>query len=141
MIYIPPPLPVGVLMSPPTVAIDFDGTLYAFGPLLDEPPPLPDAVAAVRALAAAGYRIVILTSRLSTHWVKAVARYRWHAFEQGQHDHIAAMLVRDGIPFDAITAEKIPADFYIDDRAIPFTNNWSEIAAAILAVGVREVAA
>jgi hypothetical protein len=38
------------------------------------------------------------------------------------------LLNRDGIPYDDITGDKLPAERYIDDRAITFDDNWQAIA-------------
>lgn len=102
--------------------IDFDNTLYGWGPILAEPDPLPGAADALRRLAAAGIRIVIFTSRLSPTWL---AESGYTAGDQ--RGHIERMLRRDGIPHDLITAEKIPAEWYIDDRAIRFDGDWPPI--------------
>lgn len=98
------------------VCIDFDGTLYPFGLLMKPAKPYPLAAHAVRVLADMGYTIIIFTSRLS----KA-----WHEHEGWDHDeatkeqleYITAALERDNIPYDYITAEKVPAEAYFDDKA------------------------
>lgn len=106
------------------VAIDFDGTLYPWGELFSEDAPLPGAVEAMQKFRDNGFRIVIFTSRLSPTWLEAEGQS-----EVAQYDYIASMLTRDGIPFDAITSEKVPAVAYVDDRAISFEgDNWREIA-------------
>lgn len=110
------------------VAVDFDATLYPWRPIYEQPDPLPGAVSAMKRLKAAGYRIVIFTSRLSPTWL---ATRKYDAGEQ--RDLIEGMLKRDGIPFDEITSEKIPAVWYLDDRAIRMTgDNWSEVVDYIL---------
>lgn len=111
--------------------IDFDSTLYPWGPLFAQPDPLPGAPEAMRRLKAAGYRIVIFTSRLSPTWLEA-AKYT----ASDQLDHITAMLWRDGIPFDLVTSEKVPAEVYVDDRAIRFQpGDWAAIVDWILWAG------
>lgn len=96
--------------------IDFDGTLYPFGYLFDFPDPIPGAVEFMQALARQGYKIVIFTSRLSPTWLASVNQ------EPSEHvAYISTILKRDGIPFDRITSEKIPAEFYLDDKAIGFS--------------------
>ena len=110
------------------VAIDFDATLYPWRPVYEQPDPLPGAAEAVRRLKERGYRIVIFTSRLSPTWL-ASARYT----ESDMRDHIEGMLRRDSIPFDLITAEKVPAEVYVDDRAIRFRDGeWPAIVDWIL---------
>ena len=104
------------------VCIDFDGVLYPFGMLMEAPQPIAGAVRAVQRLKAAGYRVVIFTSRLSPTWLAASGRT---ALEQTEY--ISRVLARDGIPFDRITAEKLPAEAYIDDKAIRFNHDWPAI--------------
>jgi hypothetical protein len=105
------------------ICIDYDSTLYPWAELMDEPEPIDGAVEAMRRLKAAGYRIVIFTSRLSPSWLAVEGR---SAVEQVAH--ITRMLARDGIPYDDITAEKIPAEAYVDDRALRFTpGDWQAI--------------
>ena len=110
------------------LCVDFDKTLYPAKPIYEQPDPLPGAPEAIRRLKAAGYRIVIFTSRLSPTWL-ATTKYT----ASDQLDHIETMLRRDGIPFDEITSEKVPAVYYVDDRAIRFSDGeWPAIADFIL---------
>lgn len=109
------------------VCIDFDGVLYPFGLLMDDPAPIPGAVVAMQRLKAAGYRIVILTSRLSPLWLARSG----HDLDE-QRAHVIRLLDRDGIPFDSVTYEKVPAEFYVDDRAIRFDGNWPAVTDFIL---------
>ena len=69
-----------------------------------------------------GYKVVIFTSRCSTTWCEQsgeslAANLVW----------VIDRLIENGIPYDDITAEKVPAEFYIDDRAIEFRGDWNEI--------------
>ena len=109
------------------ILVDFDGVLYPWEPIMSEPDPIPGAVEAMRRLKAAGFRLVIFTSRLSPTWL---AESGYHAGDQLAH--IERLLKRDGIPHDDITAEKLPAQHYIDDRGLRFHDDWAEIAAFIL---------
>lgn len=101
-------------------AVDFDGTIAPWGSLFGFPEPLPGAVEAIRRLKAAGYTVVIFTSRLSP---------TWHASEGWDHAKATAEQVeylrqyceRFDIDADAATAEKIPAEVYLDDRAMGVT--------------------
>lgn len=102
--------------------VDFDGTLYPFGHMFDFPDPLPGAVEAMKSLNEAGYKIIIFTSRLSRRWLDTVDQ------TAAQHrQYIEQICARDGIKIAEITAEKVPAEFYIDDKAINYNNNWEEI--------------
>jgi hypothetical protein len=40
--------------------------------------------------------------------------------------------VQNNIPYDMITAEKVPAEYYIDDRAIAFRGNWLQVKKEIM---------
>jgi len=122
------------------VCVDFDGTLYPWGDLYSRARPNPGAVEAVKRMKEAGFRIVIFTSRLSPTWTFAE-----HESMTGQYNYIQDMLLRDGIPFDDITCEKVPSIAYIDDRAVVYNGNdaeeWGDIADAIISTygsGVNE---
>ena len=104
------------------VCVDFDGVLYPFGMLMEAPAPMEGAVRAMQRLRKAGYRIVILTSRLSTLWLRGAGQTA-----EAKTQYIAGVLDRDGIPWDDITAEKVPAEAYIDDKAIRFNRDWPSI--------------
>lgn len=111
------------------LCVDFDGTIVPWGPLMDyKSEALPGAVEAVNKMAADGWRIIIFTSRLSRSWHRASGE---NAKEQRKY--VADTLKRLGVRYDKITAEKVPAEAYIDDRAIEFDGtNWKEISERIL---------
>lgn len=114
------------------VCVDFDGTLYPWGPLFSRAEPNPGAVEAVKRMKEAGFRIVIFTSRLSPTWC-----FSEHESLTGQYNYIQDILLRDGIPFDDITSEKVPAVAYIDDKAIvyrgdPGEEEWGQIAEHVI---------
>lgn len=105
----------------PTVCVDFDSTIVPWGPLMADATPFPGVAEGVRALKAAGYRIVIFTSRLSGTWFKAANPDDYEGLvvdRENQRAHVAAILDKNGIPYDEITAEKVPALAYFDDRAV-----------------------
>src|SRR5688572_15778916 len=53
------------------VCVDFDGTLFPWGKLLDpNTKPEPGAAEAVRAFAEAGWTVVVFTSRMSRTWLR-----------------------------------------------------------------------
>lgn len=106
-----PPVARGV------VCVDFDGTIFPFGRMdVTGVHPIDGAAEAVRALKNRGYTIVIFSSRFS----KA-----WHDHEGWDHDQamieqtalVSSALKAHGIPFDRMTAEKVPAIAYFDDKA------------------------
>jgi hypothetical protein len=105
------------------LAIDFDGTLYPRVELFAYPQPNSGAVAAIKRLKRAGFRIVIWTSRLSQDYTQRDLRVY-----SDQFDYVLTLLNRDGIPYDDVTGDKLPAERYIDDRAITFDDNWQAIA-------------
>jgi hypothetical protein len=125
---LPAPQPGLVGVFRPTICIDFDATLVEWGSLMGPTTLKPGAADAVRSLADAGYRIVVFTSRLSDEWLRAAKQSRLLQF-----DYIWDTLEDAGIGdyIDSVTAEKVPAVFYIDDRAIPFEDNWAQIERAI----------
>lgn len=111
------------------LCVDFDATIVPWGPLFNpKAEALPGAVEAIRELHGSGWKIVIFTSRMSQSWHQSSGE---RANEQ--YAYVSSTLIRLGIPYDKITAEKVPAEAYIDDRAIEFTgDNWPQIAERIL---------
>jgi hypothetical protein len=110
------------------VCIDFDATIVPWKTVDHiHKRALPGAVKAVRALKKAGYTIVIFTSRLSPTWHKYA-----ELDPQEQIDYVSSTLERLKIPYDFITAEKVPAQWYIDDKAIEYRDNWNEILERVL---------
>ncbi len=99
-----------------TLCIDFDGVLYPYegdwdnGRITGDP--MPGAVAALRKLYAAGYDLVVHTTRCNDPEQVAIIR-EW------LEGHGAPVIWQ-------VTACKVPAIAYIDDRAVRFTN-WPDI--------------
>lgn len=111
--------------------VDLDRTIHKYsksfhdGRIYD--PPFEGAKEALEWLRSKGFQIIIFTTRAS----------KQNAIEMGG-DHIEQIriitewLIRYDIPFDGITAEKIAAEFYIDDRAIHIPNgNWDVVIETI----------
>lgn len=117
-----------------TICVDFDGTLFQWGDLYSKTPPLQGAIEFMRELRKKGWYIVIFTSRMSPTWWESEG---WD-FRQAMSDQttfIEYRLNEYGIPFDRITAEKVPAEYYIDDKALKYegaTHSWNEIRKLIL---------
>ncbi|MBE3583152.1 MAG: hypothetical protein IMX01_03440 [Limnochordaceae bacterium] len=101
-----------------TLCVDFDGTItdydhYRGRGVFD--PPLPGAVETLQRLKTEGWKILIYTTR-------------------SEVDEIARYLQAHGIPYDGINrdpdgpsdtnAGKPAADAYLDDRAVPFRDDW-----------------
>ena len=107
------------------VLIDFDGPLHKYskgygdGDLYDEPSE--GSKEFIDWLKGKGYQVVIFTTRAS----------KTNADEQGGNYKkeilkIENWLKQYDIYYDLITAEKLHADIYIDDKAIHF-NNWKSV--------------
>jgi len=109
------------------LCIDFDGVLYPRDELFASPAPIPGAKAAMQRLRRAGYKLVIFTSRLSPTYLDA----QGEDFGE-QRAYVEGLLERDGIPFDDVTAEKVPAAVYLDDRALRFDDNWNAVTDFVL---------
>lgn len=111
------------------ICVDFDKTLVAWAGLHEIPPFLPGAIAFLDDLEAMGFEVVILTSRASPTWW---LEHLWHPerspspeevddFGRSQIGIVFATLDKVGKGGLLITAEKVPALAYIDDRAITFS--------------------
>ena len=97
-----------------TVAIDFDGVIHDYrngweGYSVIGGEPVPGIFDEIRRLTEAGYEVVIVTSRALVHEglnevIEWLERY---GLKHGRH-------------YEYVTAEKIPALAYIDDRAVTF---------------------
>lgn len=106
------------------VCVDFDGTIAPWGDLFGFPPPLPGAKDFLDSLRAQGYKIVIFTSRLSSVWHQSEGREP-HLGIMAQVGYLTEYFQRYGLQGDSITAEKVPAMAYIDDRAVEF-HDWPQ---------------
>ena len=106
-----PPVAKGV------VCVDFDGTIFPFGQMdVSNVAPIPGAAEAVRTLKGLGYQVVIFSSRFSRKWHEHEGWDHQQALNE-QSDLVRAALNLWSIPYDALTAEKIPAVAYFDDKA------------------------
>lgn len=118
----------------PVIAVDFDGTLceHEFPGIGKVKAGAKEALMMFKAL---GYTIVIWSCR-SCHWNYDVfgGDPSQPVLEREKIKDMVAFLQREGIPYDIIddgSKGKPLADFYIDDKAIRFQNNWPEIAHAV----------
>lgn len=104
------------------VCVDFDGTIIPWGDLNVETEPFPGVCAAMQQLRMAEFRIFIFTSRMSKRWWKLAYKEQGfpnsQSFGASQKLYIMKFLEKWAIPYDEITAEKVPALVYFDDRAI-----------------------
>lgn len=129
-----------------TIAIDFDGVIHKYskgwqdGEIYDEP--IPGAFEAINSLFAQGYSVFIFSSRSPRQIKKWLDKYLWYYDPLDYHcDHNDRVypyhFKAEVIPFwtkfwdkyrvAGITRKKLPAIAYIDDRAVPFKNDWLEI--------------
>jgi hypothetical protein len=110
--------------NPPTVAVDLDGTLAKHYEEYEAdyiPDPRPGARKAMQEFKDRGYRIIIFTVR-------------------GDDELVKDWLNEHEIPFDYINenpdqpedaSDKVLADVYIDDRAVPAKQRWSQITTEV----------
>lgn len=116
------------------VCVDFDCTLVEWDTLDATPQPLPGAVEAVLELQRRGYEVVIFTSRFSEAWWDAHCAGTGEdprAFGYGQQRIVRRTLDQMGLEGLRITAEKVPALAYIDDRALHFSGDWGDVLARV----------
>lgn len=107
--------------------IDLDGTIHKYsdgykdGSIYDDP--FQGAKQVIDWLKNKGYEIVIFTTRAS----------QGNAYEMGgdhkkEIQNVENWLKDHDIYFDRVTADKLAADFYIDDKAITIKDgNWKEV--------------
>jgi len=104
------------------IMIDFDQVIHKYSVgwvddiIYDEP--VGGAKQIIKQFRDDGYQVIIFTSRLSetANGKSGVAK---------QRKLIEKWLKKYNIEVDGITAEKLPAEIYIDDRAFNF-DNWSK---------------
>ena len=122
-----------IIIEEKRVMIDLDGTIhkyskgYADGQLYDKP--FAGAKRVIKWLKDQGYEIVIFTTRASKENSEETGEdYR------DQITNVKKWLSDNDIYFDRITAEKLAADFYIDDKAIAINNgDWNTVLKIIKA--------
>jgi hypothetical protein len=105
--------------------IDFDGPIHKYskgshdGTIYDEPSE--GGKEFIDWLKSQGYEIVIFTSRASE-----TSALEFGSDVKEQIANVETWLKDHDIYYDLITAEKLAAQFYIDDRAIHY-NNWNTV--------------
>ena len=105
------------------VLIDFDDTIAPFGYMFAYPEPFPGVAQFTQKLRKKKYKIGIFTSRLSPTWIESANQN-----EDEQREYIDQYCKQFGIAYDFATAEKVPCEAYIDDKAIRYDGDWAEIA-------------
>lgn len=106
-----------------TVVFDFDGVIHSYtsgwkGPAIIPDPPVPGIKEAIEEIRAAGYEVVIVSTRCAT--------------TEG-YGAIREWMIDNGIEVDAVKTEKPPAIVYIDDRAICFDGDPASLLGKIQA--------
>ena len=104
-----------------TVVFDFDGVIHSYtsgwqGATAIPDPPVPGVKEAIAEIRAAGYEVVVVSTRCA---------------DTAGHGAVRAWLIDHGIEVDAIKMEKPPAIVYIDDRAICFDGKPGDLLAKI----------
>lgn len=108
------------------ICLDFDGTIRPWGGLLEFPPPFDGIKEWVALLRDRGYKVILFTSRLSAFWHEAEGRDVASGIAE-QVEYLRLYCEKYSIEVDGATAEKIPAVAYLDDKAIRFNGDWSEV--------------
>lgn len=121
-------------LPPPTIAVDFDGTLcdFAYPGIGRVKEGAKEALALFRRL---GYRVIIYSCR-TCHWHYEIFGTDPTIPTLSRPEALAmkAFLDAEGIEYDLIddgSKGKPLADFYIDDKGIRFQDNWAYIASVI----------
>lgn len=104
---------------PKTIAIDFDGVIHSYksgwqGPTTIQDPPVPGITEALATIRENGYHIVIYSTRAKTKAGREAIKEWLKTYEIDWC-------------IDEITAMKPIAEVYIDDRAICFDGNASNL--------------
>lgn len=95
------------------VLVDFDGVIKRKGSF--KRPPVEGALQALKDMKSLGYEVVVFTSRAN-------------------HDHgqskVAQWLEDHGVQVDKVTASKLEADYYFDDRCVRIDEQqgWGDAA-------------
>lgn len=113
------------------ILIDFDRTIHRYskgwngGDIYD--PPFEGAKEVLDWLKQNGFTIIIFTARLASFSLKKSGI----SYEQ-EYQRLEEFLKKYEIPYDMITAEKYPAAFYVDDRAIHIEDgDWDVVKKVI----------
>jgi len=106
------------------LAIDFDGVVHTFDKGWHDGTcygaPIEGALEAIKSLAD-DWNIIIFSAKVRPDRPFVNGKTGYELVDEWLEEHG----VRDYV--SEITHEKPRAKFYIDDKAIEFTNNWSEI--------------
>lgn len=115
---------------PPTICVDFDGTICVLAfPSIGEPKS--GVAAALSTFKALGFYIIIYSCR-TCHWHYDIfgGDPSQPVMERRHVKEMIAFLELHKIPYDEIddgSKGKPVADYYCDDKGIRFEDNWPEI--------------
>lgn len=112
-----PPVAAGVVL------VDFDQTLREWGGLFEFKPPYAGASEFLHQMKNEGYRLILFTSRLSSVWHASEGRDPARGILE-QVEFLKEYCERYDLPFEAVTAEKVPSIAIIDDKAVEFRGDW-----------------
>lgn len=120
------------LRPPKRICVDFDGTIcdHEFPKIGKVKPGAKEALETFKRL---GYYIIIWSCRTCS-WDKEIfnlpEEMDCHSLERLHVKNMVEYLAQEQIPYDIIDdgfKGKPVADFYIDDKAIRFDDNWADI--------------
>ena len=122
-------VPPGMENQLNNLAIDFDGVVHTFdkgwhdGTCYGEP--IKGALNAIKELSEK-YNIIIFTAKVRPDRPLVEGKTGYELVDEWLEKHNVKQYI------DEITHKKPRAEYYIDDKAIEFTNNWNEIKSKIL---------
>ena len=117
----------------PILCLDFDGVVHSYtsgwkGPRRIPDKPVPGAFPFICGMLAAGWEVVICSSR-GRYWGGNRAMRKWlykHANEQGfWYD---SPFMTDGLENVKFSSKKPPAILTLDDRALQFRGVWPTVS-------------
>lgn len=115
----------------PWAAVDLDGTLLQYESGMGAKglfgKPMAGAAKAMRELKALGWKVSVFTARIGDGGPEET---------QQVANQIAEVLEGYGIPFDDVWIGRKPkADYFVDDKAIPFRGSWDEVLRELVETG------
>jgi len=112
------------------IAVDLDGTICETkreGQPYADVLPLPGAIETLQSLKDRGYYIVIFTARNMRTYNGNLG-----AIIRNQAKTVIDWLDNWEVPYDELLFGKPHVDYFIDDKALPFKGNWSEMKEILL---------